>query len=77
VIQTFPRVERVNGVEYFVPVYAGRPSDGTGRTEIPVPAGEVTLRGDSEKGTGRATFTLAPGETVEVELRLTDTPEPR
>jgi hypothetical protein len=34
----------------------------------------VTLRGGNEIAWGRATFTVAPGETVDVELRLTDPP---
>jgi hypothetical protein len=71
VADAWPRVTRVNGL--FVG-YLGRPAgqtDAQGRTEVLVPAGDLTLWASKEPLGGGATASVAPGETKAVTIRMT------
>jgi Carboxypeptidase regulatory-like domain len=71
----YPMVSRLNGAEVAVPAGGGRSTDGSGRTEMLVPAGALELTAWQPKASGRASVTVNTGETVDVELRLTDPPD--
>ena len=69
-----PMVTKLNGAYVFVPLYGG-PSDATGRAELVAPAGSLEIEASTEKAKGRATVSLAAGQVVEAEIRLTEPPD--
>jgi hypothetical protein len=69
---SLPMVAKVNGSDMEVPLYAARPTDATGRAEMRAPAGTLELVVYTEKAKGRATVTMAAGQVVEAEIRLTE-----
>lgn len=72
---TWPQVVKVDGAEVEVPLYGAHPSDATGHTEVKAPAGALELVVSTEKAKGRAAVTLAAGQLVDAEIRLTEPPD--
>jgi hypothetical protein len=73
--QVWVGISKVDGNWVQIPVYGQGPTDLNGVAEVPTPAGVVELLAHDGKREGTVRVSVAAGETVPAELRLTESAE--
>jgi hypothetical protein len=63
---------KLGGADVNAPSFGNGASDASGRLELTVVAGTVEIQAGDDKSKGRTTVTVASGQVVEAEIRLTE-----
>ena len=63
---------KLGGADVTVPSYGSGASDASGHLELTVVAGTVEIQAGDDRSKGRTTVTVAAGQVVDAEIRLTE-----